>query len=434
MLSDKLSAMIQHPRTTIFVIWLLYVLMFAVLPFKIDNFEPTWFGFLMFGSSILFFVFGSLMVSTARRVNTYKPRVRLELDDANIVLMIASSMAVFFLSIEIVSTDAINLSAAAESRNSKSTALIKGEKSFSSIWFQSAFLLYPAGYAFIAIQLIYSKTVKLYKIFLWGFLPIILATLCMGGRAPIFYAGIVVILSMVQRRKIGSLVTTFHKDKKKQTGLVWFFLSILALIIFVFYASVVFFVRAENFGGSEGMFEIARNNWGVEFDGVSMNYLLHIFGMDITYLIFVFSWYLLQGIVIGIRIFSGYDGSAMMGIYGLELVTALMRRLAPDLVSQTFDDLIEQGVYGFLPSAWGSLYVDFGIACLLICFLWGLGTAICFKKINIEKNARWFILGPFVSTGIIFSIFNTPLGFANGFLTHVWLFIAFFLIRTYRLS
>ena len=134
------------------------------------------------------------------------------------------------------------------------------------------------------------------------------------------------------------------------------------------------------------------------------------------------------------QLFSAFDGPSLMGVYGLDIVSAIVRRLSPDMVSQGFDNLLSIGAYGFLPSAWGSLYVDFGIAGLLVCFLWGLGTATCYKKIAVEKNTRWLFLGPFISMGLFFSVINTPLGFSNGFVTHVWLFIVYFLIRTHRLS
>ena len=39
------------------------------------------------------------------------------------------------------------------------------------------------------------------------------------------------------------------------------------------------------------------------------------------------------------------------------------------------------------------------------------------------------IFGPFVTMGILFSVINTPIGFSNGLVTHLWVLIAFMSAR-----
>ena len=66
---------------------------------------------------------------------------------------------------------------------------------------------------------------------------------------------------------------------------------------------------------------------------------------------------------------------------------------------------------------------------ILASFCWGLLTSLCFQKIIKQKRIDWFFIGPFVTAGILFSIINTPLGFNNGLITHLWLLFAFILLR-----
>ena len=128
-------------------------------------------------------------------------------------------------------------------------------------------------------------------------------------------------------------------------------------------------------------------------------------------------------------LFAAYEGPLQMGIYGLDLMSALMRRLDPQRVAEGFDTLLTLGTYGFLPSAWGSMYVDFGFFATVFCAIWGLFTALCYRRIVIQRRKDWLLIGPFVSIGIFFSIINTPLGFTNGFVTHAWLLVAFMLLK-----
>ena len=118
-----------------------------------------------------------------------------------------------------------------------------------------------------------------------------------------------------------------------------------------------------------------------------------------------------------------------MGTYGIDLMSAIMRRIDPQRVAEGFDSLLMLGTYGFFPSAWGSLYVDFGLFSLLFCIIWGVFSVLCYRRIVVQCRMDWLLVGPFVSIGILFSIINTPMGFTNGFVTHAWLLFAFLLLK-----
>jgi hypothetical protein len=128
-------------------------------------------------------------------------------------------------------------------------------------------------------------------------------------------------------------------------------------------------------------------------------------------------------------LFSGYDGPMQLGVYGIDIVSAIMRRLDPDRVAGGFDTLLTLGTYGFLPSAWGSLFVDLHLGGVMACISWGIFSAWVWRKTSIERHARWLTVAPFVTIGIIFSLVNTPFGFSNGFVTHLWLLVALALTR-----
>ena len=73
--------------------------------------------------------------------------------------------------------------------------------------------------------------------------------------------------------------------------------------------------------------------------------------------------------------------------------------------------------------------MDFGFYSLIICVLWGAFAAFTYRRGVLQKRPEWQLVWPFVNVGIIFSIINTPLGYANGLITHGWVLVAFFLLK-----
>ncbi|RZJ38572.1 MAG: hypothetical protein EON87_20645 [Brevundimonas sp.] len=146
-------------------------------------------------------------------------------------------------------------------------------------------------------------------------------------------------------------------------------------------------------------------------------------------MVFVFAWYWVQGIVMSNQIFTDYDGPMLLGTYGVDLVSALMRRLNGEFVADGFSTLLRMNVYGFVPSAFGSLYIDLKLIGLIPCALWGYLTGVVYKRIKQGTDPRWLLLTPFVSLGIIMSLNNTPIGLSNGLMLHGWLLVTFFLSR-----
>ncbi len=410
--------------------WGLCACAWTLLPYQLIGRQFSLDGAFLMAAFVTAFLIGSLLLPVRRGAGRGVQFDQIDARRALTILALSSVVASFCFVMDARDKNLFDLELAYETRSEAADALLKGEASNSSVWFQLGFLFYPAGFVYTALHIIYARSISMPRVALLGLLPIALATLGMGGRVPIFYAMLVVWLALQERRK-------YRADTGPKGGgshlllsrwRVSLFLGVAGAVLFVYFASV-FMVRAEVVGGARGMFEVAEDRWGIGFGGALSPLIFGVLGENFAYLLFVFVWYLVQGFVMGNIIFSEYDGPMQMGVYGLDLMSALMRRIAPDTVAQRFDALMELGTYGFLPSAWGSLYVDLGLFGLFASALWGLFAALAFKRIVIQRSARWLIVGPFVTLGIVFSLINTPLGFTNGLVTHFWLLAAFVLLR-----
>lgn len=407
------------------VLWLLCMAAYMALPFQLLDRQLTWSGGLMLVLFIVAFVVGSISSSGHSR----KPvNSRCVIVDSHLIeyfLMAVSASAIVLFVIDAWGRDLFDIAVAYERRSEAADALLKGNASETSIWFQLAFVLYPAAYVFTVVHLLYSQRIGKTRLFFFGLLPIGLAAALMGGRMPILYALLLAWLASRERHKVG------HAQRNRSSG--WRRHTSVGIVLIIvgalfYYFVTVFLVRAEMAGGTEQMFDFAEERWNIAFRGTLTDVLFSILGVDITYLFFVFVWYLVQGFVMANFLFSAYDGPMQLGGYGIDLMSAVMRRLDPVGLANGFDVLLNLGTYGFFPSAWGSLFVDFGYAGLLVSLGWGAGAGLVYKRIVRERRKDWLLVGPFVSAGIAVSTINTPLGFANGFVTHCWLLLAIFLL------
>ena len=129
-------------------------------------------------------------------------------------------------------------------------------------------------------------------------------------------------------------------------------------------------------------------------------------------------------------LFTEYTTPAQLGIYGVDLVAAVMRRLDGNRVADGFAALLNLNTYGFLPSAFGSLYVDFLLLGIFVAGLWGWLAGVVYRNVKRARDPRWLLIAPFISLGIFFSLINTPIGFSNGLMTHFWMLVAFFTATT----
>lgn len=413
-------------------IWLACALALFALPFQLIERPITWAGGAGMAAFVCAFALGTLLVPRRLRRSAVSQAPQVDSRWARWLLGAAALAAGACLLIDASGNDVFDLVVAYELRTEAASALLEGEASASSVWFQIGFLLYPACYVFIAAHVLYAPRVRLLAVALIGLLPILLATLVMGGRTPLLYALLVTVLAWRERRKIAH---PSDRERMRRNGgsparrVTLAAGTVLALTALFGYFAAVFIVRAEVVGGTSQMFLLAEDLWGVGFRGALYPLLTALLGDTGTYMVFVFVWYAVQGLVMGNHLLGQYDGPLLWGIYGVDIVAAVVRRAAPEHVTQGFDALLTLGTYGFLPSAWGSLYVDFGFAGLGLALLWGVFAGFAWTRIVRQQRQDWLLVGPFVSLGILFSLINTPFGFTNGFITHLWLLGAFLMLR-----
>lgn len=413
------------------IVWGLSIATFAILPFQLLERNLSAKGAFVMALFMAAYLIGTLLVPTRQRVDMTDSPVRIDAKNAEVLLMFASGFATVLLTFDAATKNVFDLAASYDLRSSVANALLKGQVSNSTTFFQMAFLLYPAGYVYTAVYAIYARHLHVWKLVIFGFMPIALAAVVMGGRMSILYAALVAWIALRERAKLGHASPQMPKKSNPRNWivrLVWF----VALLILLYYFATIFMVRAATVGGSAAMFDVAEQRWGVGFRGPMSTAIFAIFGEDMTYLIFIFVWYLIQGVVISNYVLSDYDGPLNLGAYGVEVISALMRRLDSQRLAEGFDSVLSLGTYGFFPSAWGSLFIDFGFFSIILCTIWGAFTALCYRRIVVQHRMKWLLVGPFATIGVIFSIINTPMGFTNGFITHCWLLAAFMLLKRHQ--
>jgi hypothetical protein len=416
-----------HPALSMTALWTSCAVAFAILPFQMLGQPTEVLGFAGLALFLLAFVTGSLLVPTHSIRTPPVDWRRVDTRLAETTLACVSLFATLMLLVDVRDKSLFDLVIAYELRSAAADALLHAEQSSSSVWFQAAFLLYPAAFPYMAVHLIHARRVRWTHLLVFGVLPVLLATLAMGGRSPLMYALMVIVLSLSARRRLNPAPRV--RRAKRMVRTLSIALALLAAsVLLTAYFSAVFEARA-SLGESDDIWATAETLWNVGFKGTLYRPIEALLGEGGAYQLFAFSWYFLQGIVMSNFLFSGYDGPLQLGIYGIDIVSAVMRRVDPDRVAMGFDTLLTLGTYGFLPSAWGSLYVDFGLLGLVACVCWGAFAAWVWRRTVVDRRARWLTVAPFVTIGIVFSLVNTPFGFSNGFVTHGWLLLAFVLCR-----
>lgn len=429
-----------HPAVLMLFVWLGCIATFYILPFQLEGRVMTLYGFMIL---ILFIGVFSLGALAAARPQPQQPRpanlwVDFQLTDR--VLMTAGVVAILASVLDIQGRNLFDLAEAYQVRSDRAGALLAGDRSDSTIWFQFAFLTYPAGYVYIVREVAYRARPLMWRIATFGLAPVVLSSLAMGGRAPLFYALVMLIYGFALRKQLfrkqatpsrartAAMAGRARRKPFKLSGPAKAGIGLLGAVMGIYFVQV-FSTRADVAGGLDAMFGVAELRWGVSFNGFLSGVLFSLFGTDGTYMIFIFAWYLVQGFVMSNAIFSDYESSMLFGGYGVDLMAALLRRLNGEFIANGYADLLHMNVYGFLPSAFGSLFVDLKFFGLIPCLIWGWVAGKVYGMVRQGRDPRWLMTVPFITVGIFFSLINTPIGFSNGLVTHIWLVAAFLTAR-----
>ncbi len=405
---------------------------FLLLPFELTYREFQMTGMLLLALFIFAFCLGALLKTPPLRKAPPKLHLRLDFSNADRLLVFVAGLSLILFALQLFLKTEFDLSSSHLARSIQAQALLKGESSNSSLAFKIAFLAYPASYIYLARQMIFQRSLKIISFVTFGILPSVLASLSMGGRSPLLYAIIILLVSLGIRVKFRKGNTEAIKQRDPLFRPILVLSGIVFLIVSFGYFATVFTVRAQLNGGVDTMLAHAASTWGVTFSGGFFEFMRDGIGNTFTYLVFVFAWYFVQGGVISNTILAQYDGEFMLGGYGIDIFSALLRRVDGAWIADSFSYLLNMDVYGYFPSAFGTLFVDYGLIGVPIAFVWGWLAGKVYWQTSNGKNPVWYILEPFIITGIILSLINTPLGFGNGFITHIWLACAFLLIRVQK--
>jgi len=427
-------------------VWLACMVAFLILPFQLENRVMSLYGYLILFLFIAVFCCGALIAARPQRQQPRDPAVTLDFRLADRFLISAALIAVLASLIDTQGRNLLNLADAYEVRSATAGALMSGGQSESTIWFQLAFLTYPAAYVYLVREIAYRARPILWRVGLFGLAPIAMTALAMGGRSPLLYALIMIIYAFNLRKQLfpkSKVVLgiapsnpraplrarprrSFKLGAPAKAGI-----AVFGAILFVYFMQV-FLTRATISGGVDTMFGVAGQSWGVNFNGPGSNLLFQLLGPEGTYLVFVSFWYLLQGLVMSNTLFTSYDGPMLFGVYGVDLIGAAARRLNGEFVANGYGYLGALNVYGFLPSAFGTLYVDLKLFGLIPCLIWGWLAGKVYGLVKLGQDPRWVMAVPFIVVGILFSIVGTPIGFSNGLVTHLWLISVLVLVKTSR--
>ncbi|MFC7378166.1 oligosaccharide repeat unit polymerase [Brevundimonas sp. GCM10030266] len=421
-----------HPAILMLMVWVACVAAFFILPFQLENRVMSIYGYLILFLFIGVFCLGAFIAGRPQVQQPRRTDLTLDFQLTDRLLIVAALIAVGAAFMDTADRNILNLAEAYRARSATAGALMSGDESQSSIWFQLSFLTYPAGFIYLVREIAYRPRPVLWKLGLYGLLPIVMAALSMGGRSPLLYALVVMIYAFNLRKqlfpKIPGQTVRRRRPLFKLGPAGKAAMGALGGVMFIYFMQV-FLTRAEISGGVDAMFGIAGQSWGVNFNGPGSNVLFELLGPEGAYLTFVSFWYLLQGLVMSNTLFTSYDGPMQFGVYGIDLIGALMRRLNGEFVANGYAHLGAVNVYGFLPSAFGTLYVDLKFLGLIPCFIWGWLAGKVYALVKRGRDPRWLMAVPFIVMGILFSIIGTPIGFSNGLLIHLWLIAALITVR-----
>ena len=428
-----------HPAALMLMVWSICIALFYILPFQLESRTISLYGVMVLLVFIAVYCVGAASASGRLPQRPMDPHVTVDFRMTDRILIAATVIALAASVMDVQGRNLFNLIDSYQVRSDRASGLLNAAESESSIWFQIAFLTSPAAYVYLIREIAFRPRPILWRAAVFGLGPILMVSLASGGRNPIFYAFLCAGLSYLLRGHIFADRLAADGARKRPKRRPIFKLNMPARVLIGvlvgcmgIYFARVFIVRADVVGGIDAMFGIASSSWGVNFNGPFADLYFTLLGPDLTYLVFVFVWYVVQGFVMANTIFTNYDGPMMWSAYGIDISSAVVRRLNSEFLATGFGHLLGLNTYGFLPSAFGSLYVDFKFLGLLPCFLWGWLSGITYKKVKQGRDPRWLLAAPIVVIGILLSVINTPIGFSNGLITHLWLVTAFMSARVMR--
>jgi len=168
-----------HPAVLMLAVWLTCIAAFYILPFQLENRVMSLYGFLILFLFIATFCAGALLAARPQPQRPRRPDVAIDFQLADRLLIAAAVIAVVASLLDTQGRDLFNLTEAYAARSDTAGALMKGSESDSSIWFQFAFLTYPAAYVYLVREIAFRPRPVLWRVAAFGLAPIVMAALAM---------------------------------------------------------------------------------------------------------------------------------------------------------------------------------------------------------------------------------------------------------------
>ena len=201
-----------HPVVLMLVVWGLCIAAFTILPFQLENRVMSLYGFFILSLFIAVFCAGALAAALPQAQKPRRRDVTVDFRLADRALMAAGVIAILASLIDTSGRNVLDLADAYQIRSERAGNLMAGDERGGSIWFQLAFLTYPASYIYLVREIGFRARPVLWKVVVFGLMPVTMASLAMGGRAPLFYALLMLIYGFALRKH------TFPKGKPGAPG------------------------------------------------------------------------------------------------------------------------------------------------------------------------------------------------------------------------
>ena len=151
----------QHPARTMLLVWGFCIATYFVMPYQLLDRQLTIKGLMILAVLITTFLVGTAMVPTRRSVSQLSSPILINANRAEMLLVVASSLATVFLMIDIQTKDIFDFSSTYNLRSIAANALLNADTSSSSLWFRLAFLLYPAAIVYLSVHALYARRVRI---------------------------------------------------------------------------------------------------------------------------------------------------------------------------------------------------------------------------------------------------------------------------------
>jgi oligosaccharide repeat unit polymerase len=312
----------------------------------------------------------------------------------------------------------ISLLESAELRIERSQQLLESEPLSNSFLSTLGFLTYPAGFVALVLALVlYEELPRATRVLpLFYIIALFLLSLATGGRSTIFVSLLFICISIYIRKCRG--LSAIPKSQLLKT----FFL--LIFIGFIVYSGLIWQTRSLVSGVNHNQFLMhADQNWGVTPSENLESLALVIDSPGLIQNFISTTFYFTQSVSIVERILEMSDPPLLLGAYHIDLVAAALRmfKSSSDFMGSGYAKLLENDVYGFFTSAWGALYIDFGLfGGYGATIVWGILAGLAHRRAKIYIYSDGFTQYVFWMYSILISFVSPPFGFSNSLVIFLW--------------